>query len=131
MTLMTWTKEQYGTDVAIADEQHKKLFNLVNALHEVLPGGDKGSVGGCLDELIDFVAEHFQTEERLMQEKGYSGYEKHKAEHDKLLATCADIKNKFEAGETDLTTETTEFVKDWLDRHIPSVDRLYTPVLNG
>ena len=131
MTLMTWTKEKYGTDVAIADEQHQKLFSLVNALHEVIPSGNKDSIGDRLDELIGFTTEHFQTEERLMQDKGYDGYEKHKAEHDQLLATCADIKTKFQSGDTDLTTETTEFVKEWLDGHIPTVDRPYAPTLNA
>ncbi|MFV1985330.1 MAG: bacteriohemerythrin [Thiohalomonadales bacterium] len=131
MSLITWTKEQYGTDVEFADEQHKKLFDLLNALHDVIPAGDKDTVSSNLDSLLNYVAEHFHAEESIMQEKAYAGYEEHKAQHDKFLAECGDLKNKYLAGEQEITTESTVFIKDWLDEHIPNIDRLYTPVLNG
>jgi hemerythrin len=131
MALITWTKEQYGTDVAFADEEHKTLFNLLNGLHEVASSGDKQTVGQHLDGLIDFVVEHFQHEERTMQEKGYSGFEAHKAEHDKFVAICADLQKKFHAGEAEISEETTAFVKSWLDTHIPNIDMPYAPCLNG
>jgi hemerythrin len=131
MTLITWTKEQYGTDVSFADEQHKKLFDLLNALHEVIPDGNKDTVSTNLDNLLNYVSQHFQDEEKQMQEKKYSGYKEHKAQHDKLLADCGSLKNKFLSGEQEITTESTIFIKDWLDEHIPNIDRLYAPVLNG
>lgn len=131
MPLISWTKEQFGTDVAVADEQHQTLFTMLNGLHETAAGGNRQSVGQQLDALIDYVVMHFQTEERLMQEKGYAGYAAHKAEHDKLVATCADLQKKFHAGQADVTQETTAFVKDWLCSHIPKVDKPYAPCLNG
>ena len=131
MSLITWTKEQYGTDVDFADDEHKTLFNLLNTLHEVSPNGDKQTVGKHLDALINFVVEHFQHEERIMQEKGYSGFEAHKAEHDKFVATCADLQKKFHAGEAEITEESTTFVKGWLDSHIPKIDMPYAACLNG
>ncbi|MFV2059992.1 MAG: bacteriohemerythrin [Gammaproteobacteria bacterium] len=131
MPLITWTKEQHGTDVSFADEQHKKLFDLLNILHDVIPGGDKNAVTTNLDNLLNYVVEHFDEEERQMKEKNYSGFDEHKAQHDKLLADCGSLKNKFLAGEQEITTESTTFIKDWLDVHIPNTDRLYTPVLNG
>ncbi len=131
MSLITWTKEQYGTDVSIADEQHQKLFDLLNILHNDIPGGNKTVIGDSLDTLLNYVVEHFQTEERLMQEKKYSDYDAHKAEHDALIEKCTDLKSKFLADEQDITTDTTVFIKDWLDTHIPNIDRLYTPTLNS
>gem|GEM_PF-4797867 len=59
-----------------------------------------------------------------------SGYEAHKVEHDKLVATCADLQQKFHAGEAEVTADTTQFVKDWLDNHIPKVDKDYGPFFN-
>lgn len=131
MPLITWTKEAYGTDVAVCDDQHIKLFDLLNALHDSVPGGDNATIGKNLDALIAYVVEHFQSEEKLMQEKGYDGYEAHKALHDKLIDTCADLQKKFHAGEAEINAETTAFVKDWLDNHIPKIDRAYAPALNG
>jgi len=131
MALITWTAEQYGTKVDICDDQHKTLFGLLNDLHELAGGGDRKAIGSKLDALINFVVEHFKTEEKMMQEKGYSGYAAHKAEHDKLVGTCADLQTKFHAGQAEVTQETTAFVKSWLDSHIPSVDMPYAPTLNS
>lgn len=131
MALITWTAQQYGTKVDICDDQHKVLFGLLNDLHEVASGNDRKAIGSKLDALINFVVEHFKTEEKLMKEKGYSGYNAHKAEHDKLVATCADLQAKFHAGEAEVTQETTAFVKSWLDTHIPTVDMPYEPTLNS
>jgi hemerythrin len=131
MALITWTAEQYGTKVDICDDQHKTLFQLLNDLHELATGNDRNAIGSKLDALINFVVEHFKTEEKLMQEKNYSKYNEHKAEHDKLVATCADLQAKFHSGKAEITQETTAFVKSWLDTHIPSVDMPYAPTLNS
>jgi hemerythrin len=132
MALITWTKEQYGTNVAVCDEEHKTLFGKLNKLYDLATGGaDRAAIGGQLDDLIDYVVEHFGTEERLMQEKNFSGYATHKAEHDNLVATCADLQAKFHKGEADVTAETGAFVKDWLDKHIPTFDKKYESSLNS
>jgi hemerythrin len=131
MALITWTAEQYGTKIDICDNQHKTLFGLLNDLDEVASGNDRKTIGSKLDALISFVVEHFKTEEKLMQEKRYSGYNAHKAEHDKLVATCADLQAQFHAGQAEVTQETTAFVKSWLDSHIPTVDMPYEPTLNS
>jgi hemerythrin len=131
MALITWTAEQYGTKVDICDTQHKTLFALLNDLHELANGSDRKAIGSKLDALISFVVEHFKTEEKLMQDKGYSGYAAHKVEHDKLIATCADLQAKFHAGQAEITQDTTKFVKSWLDGHIPTIDMPYEPALNS
>jgi hemerythrin len=131
MALITWTAEKYGTKVTICDDQHKTLFGLLNDLDDAAAGGNRGAIGSKLDALISFVVDHFATEEKLMQEKNYSGYAAHKVEHDKLVATCADLQKKFHAGEAEVTQETTAFVKSWLDSHIPQNDMPYAPALNS
>jgi hemerythrin len=131
MALITWTAEDYGTNVVIADNEHKTLFDMLNALHELAAGGDRAAIGKQLDELINFVVKHFGTEERLMQQKGYPGYAAHKAEHEKLVGTCAGLQKQFHAGEAEVTQDTTAFVKGWLDQHIPNFDKPYGPCLSA
>jgi hemerythrin len=131
MPLLTWTKEEFGTNVGIADDQHITLFGLVNDLHDLAAGSDRSAIGSQLDAVINFVVEHFAMEEKLMQETGYPNYEAHKAEHVKLVNTCADVQKKFHAGEVEVTQDTTHFVKDWLVSHIPNIDQKYGPHLNS
>ncbi|MBS1212828.1 MAG: hemerythrin family protein [Proteobacteria bacterium] len=131
MSLITWTKEQFGTSVSVTDSEHQTLFSMLNDLHASVAGGNRQTVGQNLDALIDFVVKHFKTEEELMQANGYPDYTAHKAEHDKLVNTCADVQKKFHAGQLEITAETTNFVKDWLVSHIPAIDMRYGPFLNS
>ena len=131
MTLITWTKEQFGTNVSEADSQHQTLFDMLNALHVSAAGGNRQTIGQQLDALIDFVVKHFKMEEDLMTANGYPDFVAHKAEHEKLVNTCADVQKKFHAGELEITQDTTTFVKDWLCTHIPGVDMRYGPFLNS
>jgi len=131
MSLMKWTQESYGTTVAICDEQHQELFNRVNALNDAVSGGERPEIGNRLDRLIEYVVEHFQSEESLMEEKGYADLDKHRQIHDELVSTCVDLQGKFHANEAEIETGTLAFIKDWLDHHIPVIDRKYGPALNG
>jgi len=131
MSLMTWTKEQFGTNVSVHDHEHQTIFRMLNSLHDATATGDRKAVGAQLDQLIGFVAEHFGSEERNMLKVNYPDYQKHKQEHDNLVLTCLDLQKQFHAGKAEITAETTGFVKDWLVNHIPNVDRRYGPPLNS
>ncbi len=129
MSLMKWTPENYATEVAIFDKQHQEIFTRVNALNDAVSEGERQNIGNCLDRLIEFVIVHFQSEEHLMQEKGYAGLDEHRQVHANLVNTCADLQEKFHANEVEIETSTMAFIKDWLDHHIPVIDRQYGPVL--
>lgn len=131
MALINWTKEQFGTNVSAHDAEHQEIFRLLNALGDAVGGGDRGAVGKQLDALIDTVAKHFAAEEANFNTYGYPAAAGHKAEHDKLVATCLDLQKKFHAGEAEITGETASFVVGWLTNHIPNVDKLYGPFLNA
>lgn len=131
MALITWTAEQYGTNVGFADQEHQTLFGLLNKLYDDATGGaDRATVGNALDALIAYVVDHFAHEEKEMQAVGFSGYEKHKAEHDAMVGICADLQKKFHAGEADVTEEVGQMIKGWLDNHIPTFDKAYGSVLS-
>lgn len=128
---MEWAEEKYGTTVVVCDDQHKELFNRVNALNDAVSNGGRTDIGTRLDNLIEYVVEHFETEERLMEERGYDGLDAHRVEHKQLVDTCIDLQQKFHAGETDIEDATMMFIKNWLDHHIPVIDKSYGPTLNS
>jgi len=131
MSLITWTKEQFATNVSAHDAEHQEIFRLVNALGDAVGSGDRAAVGKQLDALIATVAGHFASEEANFAKYGYPDAASHKAIHDKLVATCLDLQKKFHAGEAEITGETAGFVVGWLTDHIPNVDKKYGPFLNG
>jgi hemerythrin len=129
MSLMTWTKEQYGTGVSLHDGEHQQLFELVNGLGVAVSQKDRAATGSRLDALIAFVARHFASEEASMARVGYPGAKAHQAEHAKLVETCLDLQKRFHAGQAEITADTLGFVKGWLDQHIPHIDRAYGPAI--
>jgi hemerythrin len=131
MTLMKWTREDYGTDVEQFDGQHQELFDRVNALNAAVSSNERPEIGVRLDRLIEYVVKHFQDEEIQMQAKGYADLARHQEEHAALVNTCADLQTKFHANEAEIGADTMGFIKAWLDNHIPVIDRKYGPALNG
>jgi len=131
MSLITWTAEQYGTNVGFADEEHRILFDKLNKLYDLATGGAaRDAVGAQLDDLIAYVVDHFAHEEREMEAKGFDNLDKHKAEHTALVGICADLQTKFHAGEAEVTEDVGQLVKGWLDSHIPTFDKAYAVVLS-
>ncbi|MGR9087086.1 MAG: bacteriohemerythrin [Gammaproteobacteria bacterium] len=131
MALITWTAEQFGTNVGFADEEHKILFAKLNKLYDLATGGaERSAVGTQLDDLIAYVVDHFAHEEREMQAAGFAGLAAHKAEHDALIGICSDLQKKFHAGQAEVTEEVGQMVKNWLDNHIPNIDKGYAAVLS-
>lgn len=131
MSLIKWTAEEYGTSVSQHDEEHKHLFGLLNGLHASVGMGERGSIGSALDGLIAYVAQHFAAEEENMRKVGYPLLDQHLVEHEKLVKTCVTLQQQFHAGATEITEETTAFLRDWLKQHIPHVDRKYGPALSS
>ena len=132
MALITWTASQFGTNVPFADEEHQILFGKLNKLYDSATGGAaRSAVGEQLDDLITYVVGHFAHEEKEMQAKSFDGYARHKDEHEKLIAVCADLQTKFHAGDAEVTEEVGQMVKGWLNSHIPTFDMAYASALNS
>ena len=124
MSLMTWSDALSVNNEEI-DSQHKKLLNLVNALHDHMAAGDANEViGKVLDRMIEYTAFHFQTEEKLMEQYNYPGAGLHKIEHKKLVEKALDLQKRFKAGQLTITIEVMNFLRDWLKHHIAESDKL-------
>ncbi len=131
MPLFQWTPE-LSVNVKEIDNQHKQLVNLINLLHDSMKSGKgKDVMGKVLNDLTDYTVYHFGTEERLFQKYGYIEYPQHKKEHDDLTKQVLDVKSKFEAGQTTVTIEVMNFLKDWLNKHIKHSDKKYSAFLNS
>jgi hemerythrin len=131
MALLAWKKD-YSVKVRQFDDQHRKLIDMVNKLHEAMKLG-KGSqvVNDVLSSLAAYTQTHFSDEERLMLYNGYPGYLDHKKKHDQLVSRVRDFQRQVEIGEATVSLGLMNFLKDWLLQHIQVVDMQYGPYLNG
>jgi len=129
--LIQWTQE-LSVSIEEFDRQHKKLVNLMNLLHNSMNKGENRDVlKNFLNELADYTVYHFKSEEKLLQEHMFPLYAIHKKEHDELTKQIFAIKTSFEQGNTSLTVEFMDFLKNWLNKHILQVDKKYCDFLNS
>lgn len=131
MAFIDW-KDELSVNIRMIDDQHKELIKLINELSDAMKvGKGKDVMGKVLSKLVDYTKMHFGTEERLFQTHGYPGYIAHKSEHDKLTKQVLDLKTKFDNGQSVITVEVMNFLKDWLQKHIIGTDKKYSSFLIG
>ena len=122
----------FATNISQFDQQHRKLFDMVNELHDAMQQKrSKEAIGSILGRLIEYTASHFGAEEDAFRKSGYPEEARHKQEHAELVGQVLDLQRKFSAGETLLTQSVIEFLQDWLINHIKGVDKKYGPHLTA
>jgi hemerythrin-like metal-binding protein len=128
MALITWN-DSYSVKIKEMDNQHKKLIDLINTLHDAMKvGKGKEAVGEISTALVDYTKRHFSAEEMLMKLHDYPGYEDQKRAHMQLVSQIAVIQKKYEDG-TVLSQDVITFLKNWLVNHIQGMDQKYGPYL--
>ena len=121
----------FSTGVSKYDEQHKKLFDMVNELHDAMQQKrSKEAIGRILNGLADYTVNHFADEERSFAQTRYPDESQHKQQHKKLVDQVVELLGKFNSGETLLTQEVITFLQEWLINHIKGTDKKYGPHLN-
>ncbi len=123
--LLEWNQD-FHLGVEEIDEQHEQLVNLLNRLHDAIHAR-KGSqaVQSTLNDLVQYTADHFRDEEKLMTEAGYPGYAGHKQIHEDLVTQVVDLQQKLATGQASVTFELMHFLRVWLVRHIGETDRAF------
>lgn len=130
MPLIEWSNE-LSVGIKSIDEQHKKLVNMINALHDAkLTGGSNELLGKIFTGLTTYTQKHFTYEENMFAEYGYSNAEEHKKQHNDLIAQVIELKNKFtDNPQGTISDDLILFLKRWLTNHIMRTDKEYTDFL--
>ena len=111
--------------IELIDRQHKQWIEHFNhAVDAVHAQQGVLHISKTLGFLIDYTETHFGTEEKHMAANNYAGMDAHKAKHDELRRTLADLVRDFEEdGVThDLAHAIDTFLGNWLIKHIQEVD---------
>ena len=97
------------------DDQHKKMFGLLRRLGETVENKEgKEELDAIYDDLIDLTEEHFESEEEMMEQFGYSDYLLHTDEHCFLLDVARNIKGMLVLKGPPMRGEDIAFLIDWL-----------------
>jgi hemerythrin-like metal-binding protein len=125
MPFMPWS-DSYSVNSTLIDAQHKRLFELVNELHDaMLHGHGKDVIGKTLDATVEYARTHFSEEEKLMEKFHYPELEAHKTMHNAFIQKVYELQTEYRSGQTALSFQVMEFLKDWLNNHILKIDKRY------
>jgi len=131
MAFFEW-KNDYSVGITKIDDQHKVLVGLLNELYESMKAGKgKETLDAVLINLVEYTKTHFAAEESMMKLYKYPDYEAHKKKHDNMTGHVLELKRQFDSGQITNPIQITNFLKDWLSKHIMGTDKLYGPFLNA
>jgi len=125
MPLVEWNSS-FETGVPSIDEQHRKLFAIINELSDAMRAEKSHVVlGRIVNALVDYTVTHFAHEEKFFATTRYPYTEPHVAEHRRLVAQVEDFATKFGRGEATLDEDLLQFLQHWLTEHILVSDKRY------
>ncbi len=126
-----WT-EKYSVNIAALDDEHKRLFVIINELNQALANGEgKAATDSVLRKLVDYAKAHFAAEEALLAEYRFPETPTHRAEHDKFTQSIAKFREDDRAGKPGVPVSLMLFLQAWLKEHILVSDKGYTSFLNA
>lgn len=129
MAYLNWTPD-LSVGIERIDREHQKIVAFLNELYEAMQAGKgKDALGNVLNELLLYTKTPFATEERFMAAHGYPDYEDHKQRHEKMTEKVKSLHADFRSGELTSPIQITNFLKDWLAKHIRETDKRYGPFL--
>ncbi len=129
MAFLNWSDEN-SVDVKEIDDQHKKLFDMINAFYDSVKADNQKALGALLNSLAEYAVYHFKTEEDYFDKFKYSDSEAHKKEHQAFVDKVLDVKSNFESGKLVISLSITSFAKKWIIEHIAHTDKKYTKCFN-
>lgn len=125
----TGWSQRIETGIEALDAQHRQYFDLVNdylsAAATMTADSDRISdLGKKLDYLRRYAIEHFATEQKIMKDAGYEGYQAHFEEHMYFLRHVGALhKQLCDEGHNDkLAREVYFYTLEWFTTHIQSAD---------
>lgn len=98
----------------------------LSELHEkMVDGSFNEAVSPLIGNLVSLAAEHFATEERLMEATQFPGLEDHRAKHRELSQRVGEFMSRHDHGDQAAYSQLMYFLRSWIVRHMQKVDRQY------
>lgn len=98
------------------DEQHQNIFRIIDSLK-----GNNGSY--ALEQLIDYVNNHFSLEEKYMEIINYPDIEIHIHSHRKFEEKIKALISERPIFDEEFADELSTYLSKWLTEHIYGADK--------
>ena len=125
MPLFTWS-DNYSVGNDDIDNQHKKLFDILNRLFDICVGKNNvDTVDTVMEDLVSYTDYHFKFEEQHMKDVGYKDIDTHIVEHNYFTNEIRFAKRRQVQDKSSTDNKLIEFLSNWLIQHVTDEDRKY------
>lgn len=98
------------------DAVHREFHGLLMALQQ--PGDE----GEKLLALHEHLLRHCAQEERWMRESNFPACQCHQSEHEMLLEVIAEVRRRFDAGDSEIVARLAQELPQWFEVHANAMD---------
>ena len=132
MALFNWDDE-FSVNVLAMDNHHKKLFDIMNQMHDAMKAGSgEDAVSKLINELIDYTRYHFGEEEKMMEQINYAGIDGQKRAHKAFVDKMLEYKKDVDEGMAIFAvSKVSRTGVEWLKEHIMVMDNKYSDTANA
>jgi hemerythrin len=134
-------KEEYNLGISSVDEQHRRLFDLMNVVFKGMQDSEtkSGLLEKVFNDLVDYIDYHFRFEEDLMKKYGYTDLRRHQNIHYNFSIDILEAQKNYilekkktvHIPDTDPESRLFYLLTDWWKKHIQKTDRDYAGFLRG
>lgn len=106
------------------DEQHQKLFEILNDLNDARENGNgQNMLESIFKRLVDYTVYHFSMEENIMNEINYPKVEEHSNAHEEFISKIYHCEHNSETGNLLTSISLLDYLKRWIISHILGEDK--------
>ena len=128
MARIDWD-DSFSVQYEEIDEQHKKLFDLYNELHEALLNESVENTTiirtRTLNNLAEYIDYHFKSEEKYLKEINFPDLDQHCQIHKAFSSQVEGFHKDLQDGQIIFTTSLLKLIRNWLVDHIMRMDQQY------
>ncbi|HJW73769.1 MAG TPA: bacteriohemerythrin [Geothrix sp.] len=129
MEKIIWN-DSFSVGVAKLDGQHKRITEIINLLmDEPKDGFDSRTVEQILNQLTEYVHNHFETEEKILADLGFPDLHLQHEEHKEFRLELADLCMQAIHGYASIPANLNLYLREWWVDHILVKDMQYRPFL--
>ena len=123
--LKPWS-QTYSVGVDQLDDDHRKLLEMINRLHQAMSTGQsKDMIVPLIKDLKSYTITHFKNEENYMEKIGHPGLMEQRKQHAIFINKIQEFETELNKGQMTLAIKVMPFLNDWLLMHIMDKDKKY------
>jgi len=131
VAILNWSPS-YSVGVAVLDEEHRHLVDLLNQLYDSIIDGSANDAkcARILDQVFEFADEHCDHEEKMLAAAGYPNLPFVGQQHENLREHIRRFKTKLTT-EGAVSFDLANFLMEWILQHILKEDKKCGAFLNA